>query len=451
MSNFEQKNMQMNHDERLREKYGSISDMMRSQLEMDAILTKLEGRERLTEADAQFLQKQGEAAGRLAMMLYCIAADFYEQQDQQNDDFNELRRGIELWETLEQSQSVIINDLQSNFNRVQANLKQAKQTISIRCQRLIKQYGIISPTAFEQGFYVILHKLEQGMRLPENDIRWLKQHNGWSSLIQNAYHSAEARYYEDQYRQHHHPDFLVNAATHWQANGDAEKAYQETKNLEIDTLSDEHLKTVLMKIRCQRLCQQYGVVCSNASESDLYPILQKLAQQTRLTAQEVDFLKRHRSWSSLIHNIYHNTEARHYEEQYHRNHNPAMLIQAASHWQEIGDTEKACRLTEKIELDRLPNEKLKTVLLKIRCVLFSNKYHVTCPKGHEKEFYAIFQKLDQKTRLTPQQYLWLNEQKLLSETTVRRTYHEIEATWFETQLRQTKKKNYWNAVNASSH
>jgi len=569
MSDFEQKNMQMNHYERLREKYGNISDKMRSQLEMDVILTKLEGCERLTEADAQFLREQGEATGRLAMMLHCIAIDFYEQQYQQNDDFNELCREIELWETLEQSQRVIINGLQSNFNRVQANLKQAKQTIGTQCQRLIKQYGIISPIAFEQGFYVILHKLDQGMRLTENDVRWLKQHNGWSSLIRNTYHESEAHYYEQLYQQDQNAINLINAAMHWQENGNTQKATQLAEKLPLEHVKEGNEKTWLIQFRCQMLSKTYGVSCLKGYEKELYVILQKLEQRERLADGDVQWLKQHNRWPSLIRNTYHESEARYYEQlyqqdqnvinlinaamhwqeggntqkaaqlteklslehlqeggektwlirfrcqalskkygvscplefekrfyltlgkldrrkrlteadvkwlkelncwssliqnayhqseatyyehQYQRNHHDADIVNAAMHyWQATGDVEKAFRLTEEVTLDRLPDETLKTSLLRIRCVSFSNKFYVIFPKGHEKEFYAIFHKLDQKTRLTPQEKLWLDEQKLLSETTVRRTYHEIEATWYETEFQQAKKKNYWNLVNASSH
>ncbi len=197
----------------------------------------------------------------------------------------------------------------------------------------------------------------------------------------------------------------------------------------------------------EQLREKYGISGLTSSQWEIDVILTKLEQHERLTEQDIHFVQKSKVLlSEPFWMRYHEIEAAYYENQYQQDHDPVTLIQAAMHWQEKGNDKKAFQLSEQIDINRLSDKNLKKTLFTIRCI----KYDIPLTKSYGPMLSPILQKLDQRTRLTAKDYAWLHEKNLLS-FNIWKTYHEIEATWYEMQFRQQKKKNYWNVVNASSH
>ncbi|GAK56760.1 hypothetical protein U27_03724 [Candidatus Vecturithrix granuli] len=430
------------------QKYG-ISEAAASQHEIDTLLAKLDEEARLTTPEIEYLKQHNSWTPRMQKDYYLIEARHYELQYQQSGEEIDLAKAAIYWHDSGDFQAAWKCAKHLDPDRFSEDGIKSR-VLSIRCQQLSGEYAISYLKEREKQIFPILRKLEQRTRLADRDVQWLKQHNAWSLLIQNAYHDIEAAYYESQYQHDHDPANLVQAAMHYQEKGNARKAFQLTKQVDIDALPDEKLKMFLIGIRYERLSRKWNVFCPKGAEKTFCLIMQKLEQRIRLADADMQWLLQHNSRTSLIQNAYHDIEAAYYESQYQHDHDPANLVQAAMHYQERGDALKAFQLTEQVDIDALPDDKLKMFLISLRCVPLSKKWGVACPKGAEKEFYLIIQKLEQRTRLTAQNYTWLHEKRLLSPS-ILKTYHEIEATWYETQFRQQKKKNYWNAVNASSH
>ena len=71
-----------------------------------------------------------------------------------------------------------------------------------------------------------------------------------------------------------------------------------------------------------------------------------------------------------------------------------------------------------------------------------------CQSSFYRRLSSTLHKLEKQTRLTPEEFIWLEETKLLSEEILER-YHTIEARFYEYEYQQTT--NPWNVANASSH
>jgi hypothetical protein len=157
------------------------------------------------------------------------------------------------------------------------------------------------------------------------------------------------------------------------------KSGQTLSLTEIDWLKQNERENILQvnqKQHFAKLKSKYGVsdYQDKSPSSQLYAILQKLAQGKRLEPTEVAWLEethhfyssRRRLFSGQILLAYHRIEAIFYERAYKRTGHKWHLPSASSHWRRAGKPQKALELTDEIDFEQIKENRLKSALLTTR-------------------------------------------------------------------------------------
>jgi len=97
--------------------------------------------------------------------------------------------------------------------------------------------------------YLILQKLESSQRLEPIDIAWLQNKKLYHGKIFITYHSIEANFYREEYKQTGNKWNLVNASSHLRKADKSKLALRLTDNLPMDTIKENKLKAALLTTR----------------------------------------------------------------------------------------------------------------------------------------------------------------------------------------------------------
>lgn len=212
----------------------------------------------------------------------------------------------------------------------------------------------------------------------------------------------------------------------------------------------QHFKTLKLKYAIS--CTAYYVSALNP----LYPILQKLESQIRLTSKEFAWLQDNELLSKEILAVYHTIEGAFYQQKYKQTGEGSYLSQAKQHFQNAQHPENVLIQKKREQQEKQKRERAKAreahiqVQLQNKAERLKRKYQISAEfnETDDPHLPAILQKLEAHTHVTSEEFLWLHEHRVLTPK-VRQAYHISEASYYEAQYQQTG--NLWNLVNASSH
>lgn len=189
-----------------------------------------------------YLQQQGLfalrqlSAGEISYETFCkTAVKEHAQREQsaeaerQKEEMARLRRVEE-----EKAQAAIRNakyerDRQRADEERRQRESDPKYIAKMKNQELRIRYGL--DQFIEKEFFArlmdILHRLDGGNRLSDEDILWLttEGENYFTEILQAAFHEREAEFYTDEYKQTSYPWNAVNASGHYRKCNQAKKAH----------------------------------------------------------------------------------------------------------------------------------------------------------------------------------------------------------------------------------
>ena len=118
------------------------------------------------------------------------------------------------------------------------------------CAALKEKYGVSQRTdSPDSRLYTILQKLEEGERLEEMEVAWLTQEKLLHSKIAIAYHTIEANFYEQEFKNTGSQWHLPSASSHWRKADEPKRALKLTDRLQWDTIKENKLKSALLTTR----------------------------------------------------------------------------------------------------------------------------------------------------------------------------------------------------------
>ena len=254
---------------------------------------------------------------------------------------------------------------------------------------------------FSVTLYLILQKLGENRSLTEQDIAYLKskQLNETIEIAQKLEFASLKRFYKATKVEDCSPDHQLYKLLKKLLDGlllsEPDINYLKKRKLSetIDIAFKPQRQILENKIRsgkglsledqawCEKfqftdllfmaLKAKYGVLedYSNQSvQSSLYSILQKLERNERLDDDDIKGLVKEDLFNrgNKIFSRHYELEAVFAEQEYQRTKNKWFLVNASSYWRKADEPEKALRLTEQIDFNKIKEAKLKQALLTTR-------------------------------------------------------------------------------------
>jgi hypothetical protein len=283
--------------------------------------------------------------------------------------------------------------------------------------------GITEAIPFDANFKKIISKLENNTPFYAADIQWLRTYNAYSFLIplKNQFSQLQAKY-KANINDKSDIDllFLFYILQKLDENKRlelAETEYLKTLNL-IETLE------INQKIEFFALKKQYQAtqIQDDAINSHLYKVLKKLEAGLALPEPDINYLKKRKLFETLKF-VY----KKHTDSLIHKIKQGHELRPDDIRWCEEHDFED-------IILQWLKKD-------------YAVEHRQDKP---ESPLYPILKKLKIGSRLTDDEVVWLESEKLLypaSEVFI--AHHTLEAQFNESEFQRTK--DYWKLANASAH
>jgi hypothetical protein len=174
-----------------------------------------------------------------------------------------LKYKIDSGESLSDAE---IDWLKNNERQDIITFAQQKHFAILKSKYDVSKYKDKSPSC---PLYTILQKLEKEERLEATDVAWLQAneieippaYQWWeyeplytsyklfSGKILIAYHTIEAKFYEQEFKRTGNKWNLPNASSHWRKADEPQRALQLTNNLELDKIKENKLKSALLTSR----------------------------------------------------------------------------------------------------------------------------------------------------------------------------------------------------------
>ena len=355
-----------------------------------------------------------------------------------------------------------INWLESNkLLETLAIFQQHESVREVQFSKLKAKYQATKhqDSSVSSPLYQILLNLEagdplKGKPLSQLELNWLKKNDLTETFalvqeIEQKRHFAELKRQEKQfsklkakYQATKHPDSSVSSPLYQILQnleaGDPLKG-KPLSQLELNWLKEHDLtetfalvQEIEQKRHFAELKRQYKATQYQDSSLSchLYKVLKHIDVRKKLSEQDINFLKKRGLTKTLTCAI----------DQY------AASLKAKL---ESGNPLSPADIDW---LKQNGRENIITFAHKKHFATLKSKYEVPdyLDISSSNQLYAILNKLDQRKRLEPEEFSWLDSQDLFKrESNIFTTYHKIEATFYEQEYKRTG--NQWNLASASSH
>ncbi|HAZ49835.1 MAG TPA: hypothetical protein DDW76_09030 [Cyanobacteria bacterium UBA11369] len=224
-------------------------------------------------------------------------------------------------------------------------IEQKRHFAELKAKYKSTQYEDASPSSH---LYKVLQLIDSGNLLGEQDINFLKKRklDETIAIAQEQYASSLKS--------------KVNAG-------------EQLSESEIEWLKNngrEDIITLAQQKRFAALKRKYDAsdYKDNSPTSLLYEILLKLEKRERIEPKEVVWLRENRLLypDHKIFIAYHTIEATFGEQEYKRTGNKWNLVNASSHWRKADKPQRALEVTEKLDIDKIKEDKLKSAIMTTR-------------------------------------------------------------------------------------
>ncbi len=224
-------------------------------------------------------------------------------------------------------------------------IEQKRHFAELKAKYKSTQYEDASPSSH---LYKVLQLIDSGNLLGEQDINFLKKRklDETIAIAQEQYASSLKS--------------KVNAG-------------EQLSESEIEWLKNngrEDIITLAQQKRFAALKRKYDAsdYKDNSPTSLLYEILLKLEKKERIEPKEVVWLRENRLLypAHKIFIAYHTIEATFGEQEYKRTGNKWNLVNASSHWRKADKPQRALEVTEKLDIDKIKEDKLKSAIMTTR-------------------------------------------------------------------------------------
>lgn len=313
-----------------------------------SILKKLESEIQLTDKNIRFLTQNN---------LIPVLETYELQQKKLKEKFIKLKEKYQASSASETSPNSILYQILNNLENGQSlknhelnwltsnNLNDTiiiADFVALKFKYKATEFEDLSPLS---NLYKVLKKINSDIPLSENDLNFLKKRK-----LTETINIATENY----------ANFLINKIGIGEELNQNELNWIE-KNQRNDVIKAGKTKH-FTKLKTQYEIQDFP---DHSPESQLYFILQKLAQNQRLDAVEIAYLQDKDVFysDSKIYIYYHTIEAQFYESDYQKTGNKWNIPNISSHWRKAQQPEKALNATENINLDKIKENKLKSAIL----------------------------------------------------------------------------------------
>lgn len=97
----------------------------------------------------------------------------------------------------------------------------------------------------KRRLFGILRAVDQGARIRDEDVLWLKERELFSDALRRVFHEHEAKYHKALHEQTGDPWEAVNASSHFRKAGRSSDATSVVELVALDTCANSHLKSAL--------------------------------------------------------------------------------------------------------------------------------------------------------------------------------------------------------------
>lgn len=289
-----------------------------------------------------------------------------------------------------------------------------------------QKHGITENIPFDANAKVILAKLENQTPFSAADIKWLCAHNAYSFItpLQNQFSRLQNKY-----------KAIVqgaNTVSPLMLCYILQKIDENTllNEVEIDYLKAEgwtETLEIVQKIEFATLKVKYHAtqIQDDDINHHLFKVLKKLEVGLPLPEPDINYLKKRKLFETVKFVYQKETDSLNRKIEQGHGLRPEDVIWCKAH--QCEDI-----IFTWLKKDYAINYRQDTL---------------------ESPLYAILKKLQAGNRLTDDDVVWLESEKLLKPTDARKIYlahHALEAQFYESEFQRTK-KGYWNLVNASAH
>lgn len=286
-----------------------------------------------------------------------------------------------------------------------------------------QKYGITESFSFDDDSEVLLEKLDKKYLFTAKDIEWLCIHNAYSflTLLKNQFSQLQRKY---------------KATVHNDFNGDKLKLFHILQKLEEKTLLNEietnflnengftEVFEIIQKIEFSTLKIKYHATQTQEEDikSHLFKVLKKLDTNLSLPEQDINYLKKRKLFETIKFT--------------YKKHADSLINKIKQNQGLRPDDVAWCE-----EYD------FKGIVL----IWLKKDYVIEHRKDTpESPLYLILKKLQASNRLTDDEVIWLETEKLLNSTNkIYLSHHLLEAQFNENEFQRTK--DYWKLANASAH
>ena len=286
-----------------------------------------------------------------------------------------------------------------------------------------QRHGITEDIPYDPIAVNILEKLEKQSSLSATDIKWLCSHNANSFLtpLENQFSQLQNKYKTTGKN--------ANTSSPLMLCYILQKLYE---NKALDEVDVEYLKAegltetleIVQKIEFSALKVKYHA--TQIQEDDinhhLFKVLKKLEAGLPLPEPDINYLKKRKLFETV--------------KFIYKKHADSLIHKITQGHELRADDVKWCEEHnfEEIIFNWLKND-------------YGINYRTDTP---ESQLYAILKKLHAGNRLTDEEVVWLEGEKLLKpETEIYIAHHALEARFYENEFQRTK--GHWSLVNASAH
>ncbi|HEY9295755.1 MAG TPA: hypothetical protein VIQ31_05170, partial [Phormidium sp.] len=343
------------------------------------ILKRLKAEERLSDSDVNWLNEQ---------QLFETLAFFQHQEALREASFSQLKDKYQVTRYLDTSASSplylilqqvdseeLLNESEINWLQQQGlteviafdrELEAKRNFAALKAKYKATQYEDSSPY---NHLYTLLKRVESGIALSETDTNFLKKRKLIETIaITQDKYVATLKYKIESGEQLSEPE------TEWLKQNGREEIIVFAQEKDFATLKSKY---------------DVSAYKDKSPASPLYAILQKLEKGERLEPTDVCWLQANKieapqpnysfyRWpedhgyekrelfSGKILITHHKIEATFYEQEYNRTGNKWNLPNASSHRRKAYEPQKALKLTENLDLDKIKENKLKSALLTTR-------------------------------------------------------------------------------------
>ncbi len=322
------------------------------------ILKKLEKEQQLSDSEVNWLKKNSllETLEIYQQIAAAREAEFSQLKEKygankhpDSSTFSPLYsilRNVDADRQLDKSQLEWLekNGLSETLALVR-EIEQKRHFAELKAKYKSTQYEDASPSSH---LYKVLQLIDSGNLLGEQDINFLKKRklDETIAIAQEQYASSLKS--------------KVNAG-------------EQLSESEIEWLKNngrEDIITLAQQKRFAALKRKYDAsdYKDNSPTSLLYEILLKLEKKERIEPKEVVWLRENRLLypAHKIFIAYHTIEATFGEQEYKRTGNKWNLVNASSHWRKADKPQRALEVTEKLDIDKIKEDKLKSAIMTTR-------------------------------------------------------------------------------------